>query len=278
MFTRTLNLFSTSFLPETRAAPRTYATQCQLRRHSPPPPIDILEIDVLPDDLTPGNVPYGFVQMEDQIHRAYLVPAFLVESLKAAARTNAVKESVVDEVVEVRSSVYCVVLAVHFDHRSRPSPRNTRRSLKDSFLILHFGKHSFYLLCKSSFSPQPKPYREREAMALNADIRHLMERYAISFQEAARRLFESEMLTLNHNKESYTTFSTLSSQLDLILNNDYVDGMAYIERKHREEQSSDDEEMEVEEPEPTPPPPPTKGKGKRRDGAVSADQVKKRRM
>ncbi len=67
----------------------------------PMPPIEILSIEVVPECHTPAHVPAGFVLMEDQIHRTYLVPAFMVETLKSAARGNTLSEAIVEEEVEV---------------------------------------------------------------------------------------------------------------------------------------------------------------------------------
>ena len=55
-------------------------------------------------------------------------------------------------------------------------------------------------------------------MALYAEIRSSMESRGTSFKEAVRELFSMEMLALNVNREAYTTFCTLSSQLNLIGN------------------------------------------------------------
>ena len=75
----------------------------------PPPPIDFLQMHVIPDEKTPGHVPSGFVQMEDQMGRTYLVPDFMVESLKSAARGNKLRESIVEEAIEVRFQAYLLV-------------------------------------------------------------------------------------------------------------------------------------------------------------------------
>ncbi len=69
----------------------------------PHPPIEPFQFRVVPDNETPGHVPMGFVQLEDQMKRAYLVPAFMVETLEAAARQNQARESVVHQTIEVRS-------------------------------------------------------------------------------------------------------------------------------------------------------------------------------
>ncbi len=39
----------------------------------PHPPIEPFQFRVVPDNETPGHVPMGFVQLEDQMKRAYLV-------------------------------------------------------------------------------------------------------------------------------------------------------------------------------------------------------------
>ena len=87
-------------------------------------------------------------------------------------------------------------------------------------------------------------------MALYAEIRSSMESRGTSFKEAMRELFSMEMLALNVNREVYTTFCTLSSQLNLILETDYINGMAYIERKHQQDQKAAKESKAA------PPPPP----------------------
>ena len=115
-------------------------------------------------------------------------------------------------------------------------------------------------------------------MALYAEIRSSMESRGTSFKEAMRELFSMEMLALNVNREVYTTFCTLSSQLDLILETDYINGMAYIERKHHQEQKAAKAAMESKQPTtdaPPPPPPPAKGK---RSKDATAVQAKRRKM
>ena len=87
-------------------------------------------------------------------------------------------------------------------------------------------------------------------MALYADIRSTMESHGTSFKEAAQHLSAMDMLALNVNKEVYTTFCTLSTELDLILETDYINGMAYIERKHQQDQKAAKESKAA------PPPPP----------------------
>ena len=102
-----------------------------------------------------------------------------------------------------------------------------------------------------------------------------MDRHGTSFKEAAQQLFREEILALDHNKESYRAFGELSKELDLILNNDYIDGMRYVEQKHREDQESakaneEDVQLKI-----APPPPPAKGK---RPSQAPDAQAKRRRM
>ena len=68
----------------------------------PMPPIEILNIEFVPESRTPGHVPAGFILMEDQINCRYLVPTFMVKYMESAARGNNLRESVVKEEVEVR--------------------------------------------------------------------------------------------------------------------------------------------------------------------------------
>ena len=72
----------------------------------PTPPIEILNIEVVPECDTPAHVPAGFIVMEDQIHRTYLVPAFMVQTLISAARGNTLREQIVEEEVEVWRHIF----------------------------------------------------------------------------------------------------------------------------------------------------------------------------
>lgn len=102
-----------------------------------------------------------------------------------------------------------------------------------------------------------------------------MDRHGMSFKEAAQQLFREEILALDHNKESYRAFCELSKELDLILNNDYIDGMRYIEQKHREDHTSAKANAEDAKLNTAPPPPPAKGK---RPSQAPEAGAKKRKM
>ena len=95
----------------------------------PDPPIEPLQFRVVPDHETLGHVPEGFIQLEDQMKRAYLVPAFMVESLEAAARQNRARQSVVDATVEVCSSIHIVIKYSQTHGHQEPGkpPRDTRK-------------------------------------------------------------------------------------------------------------------------------------------------------
>lgn len=67
----------------------------------PGPPLDAYEMHIVPQADTPGHVPAGFVQMEDHLNRAYLVPDFMAESLQAAARQNRFNQMTILQPVEV---------------------------------------------------------------------------------------------------------------------------------------------------------------------------------
>ncbi len=99
-----------------------------------------------------------------------------------------------------------------------------------------------------------------------------MDRHGISFKESARQLFSNQMLTLDINKDSYEMMRRLSNDLDTILLNDVVNGLAYIDRMHRQdvrEASAARAARAEEQSEGSPPPRKTPAKGKtahRREG------------
>ena len=99
------------------------------------PPINFLQMRVVPEEQTPGHIPSGFVQMEDQLGRNYLVPDFMAESLESAARGNQVRESTVEEVVEVRSQpdllLFSLLSPANRSLRNRRKSLNIHLSLKD---------------------------------------------------------------------------------------------------------------------------------------------------
>ena len=100
-----------------------------------------------------------------------------------------------------------------------------------------------------------------------------MDCHGLSFKEAAQQLFRKEIINLDHNKELFLTFCALSKELDLILHNDYIDRMNYIEQKHREEKNAAEGDKEDIQSKAGPPPPP--GKGKRTRAATEAWAKKK---
>lgn len=100
---------------------------------------------------------------------------------------------------------------------------------------------------------------------MHDDIRRLMDRHGISFKESARQLFSNQMLTLDINKDSYEMMRRLSNDLDTILLNDVVNGLAYIDRMHRQdvrEASAARAARAEEQSEGSPPPRKTPAKGK----------------